>query len=110
MHPPAPWFEMPSPFEAAPGRLLMLEPPWADADMLWAQLLQDAYPKPFVVDDDERRYLYFSIHLMQSAMRLNAPNALDLRYTQKMMACLLFNPRPKRIVLIGVGGGSLVKF
>ena len=29
---------------------------------------------------------------------------------QKMMSFLLFNPRPRRIVLIGLGGGSLIKF
>ena len=47
---------------------------------------------------------------MQSEMSLKAPNDLALRYTQKMMAFLLFQPRPMRIVLIGLGGGSLVKF
>ncbi len=43
-------------------------------------------------------------------MSLKAPNDLSLRYTQKMMAFLLFHPRPKRIDLIGLGGGSLIKF
>ena len=47
---------------------------------------------------------------MQSEMSLKAPNDLSLRYTQKMMAFLLFHPRPKRIELIGLGGGSLIKF
>ncbi len=47
---------------------------------------------------------------MQSEMSLKAPNDLALRYTQKMMASLLFMPRPRRIVLIGLGGGSLIKF
>jgi spermidine synthase len=41
---------------------------------------------------------------------LKAPHDLALRYTQKMMAFLLFQPRPKRLLLIGLGGGSLVKF
>lgn len=110
MPPAFPWFEMPSPFDAAAGRLLLLEPPWANAGALRAQLLDESYPRPFVVDDGERRHLFFNIRLMQSAMRLAAPNALEFRYTRKMMAFLLFNPRPKRIVLIGLGGGSLVKF
>jgi spermidine synthase len=43
-------------------------------------------------------------------MRIATPDTLELRYTQKMMAFLLFQPRPKRIVLIGLGGGSLIKF
>lgn len=107
---PSPWFEMPSPFEIECGRVLMLEPPWARAGELRARLLDESYPRPFVIDDGERRYLYFNVRLMQSAMLLRAPNELDLAYTQKMMAFLLFQPRPKRIVLIGLGGGSLLKF
>lgn len=105
-----PLFEMPSPFETETGTLKMLEPPWAKVGELRAQLLDESYPKPFVVEDKERRYLYFNVRLMQSAMLLRTPNSLDLRYTQKMMSFLLFNPHPKRIVLIGLGGGSLIKF
>lgn len=101
---------MPSPFENESGILTLLEPAWAREGELRAQLLDESYPKPFVVEDGQRRYLYFNVRLMQSAMRLREPNALDLRYTQKMMSFLLFNPHPKRIVLIGLGGGSLIKF
>lgn len=106
----SPWFEMSSPFETEAGTVLMLEPPWARPGALRAQLLDETYPKPFVIDDGERRHLHFSLRLIQSVMRIGAPNDLDARYTQKMMSFLLFNPRPKRIVLIGLGGGSLVKF
>ncbi|MBI4984783.1 MAG: spermidine synthase-like protein [Rhodocyclales bacterium] len=101
---------MPSPFDAHGGRVLMLEPPWASVAELRAQLLDQTYPKPFVIDDGERRYLHFDGRLVQSAMSLAAPNALEVRYTQKMMSFLLFHSRPRRIVLIGLGGGSLVKF
>lgn len=105
-----PLLAIPSPFETETGTVLLHEPPWAKSGELRAQLIDETYPKPFVVDDGERRYLYFNTRLMQSAMRLKAPNDLDLRYTQKMMSFLLFNPHPKRIVLIGLGGGSLIKF
>ncbi|GAB2180658.1 polyamine aminopropyltransferase [Denitratisoma sp. agr-D3] len=105
-----PLFELPNPFEEIGGRVSLLEPPWAKVSELRARLLDESYAKPFVSEDGERRYLHFSLHLIQSAMRLAEPNALDLRYTQKMMSFLLFNPRPRRIVLIGLGGGSLVKF
>lgn len=88
----------------------MHEPAWAKAGELRAQLLDESYPKPFVIDDGKSRFLYFNVRLMQSEMSLKAPNDLAIRYTQKMMACLLFQPRPKRIVLIGLGGGSLIKF
>ena len=101
---------MPSPFETETGTVLMLEPAWARPGDLRAQLLDESYPKPFVIDDGKSRFLYFNVRLMQSEMSLKAPNDLMLRYTQKMMAFLLFHPRPKRIELIGLGGGSLIKF
>jgi spermidine synthase len=105
-----PWFEMPSPFDANGSRVLMLEPPGASAGKLRAQLLDETYTKPYVIDDGEQRFLHFSGRLIQSAMRLAAPNDLELRYTQKMMSFLLFRSRPRNILLIGLGGGSLVKF
>jgi spermidine synthase len=43
-------------------------------------------------------------------MRLDDPDALCLAYTRKMMAFLLFNPAPRRILQLGLGGGSLAKF
>jgi spermidine synthase len=101
---------MPSPFELETGTVLMHEPSWAREGELRAQLLDETYPKPFVIDDGKSRFLYFNVRLMQSEMSLKAPNDLAIRYTQKMMAFLLFQPRPKRIVLIGLGGGSLIKF
>lgn len=110
MPPPQPLLPLPSPFDNEPGTVLLLEPPWAKTGEIRAQLLDESYPKPFVIDDGERRYLYFSVRLMQSAMLLRSPNELDLRYTQKMMSFLLFVQRPKRLLLIGLGGGSLIKF
>lgn len=103
-------YELPSPFEIETGTVMMLEPAWARAGELRAQLLDESYPKPFVIDDGKSRYLYFNVRLMQSEMALKAPHDLALRYTQKMMGFLLFHPRPKRIALIGLGGGSIVKF
>ena len=105
-----PYFELPSPFETELGTLKLLEPPGSSASELRARLLDESYDKPFVLDDGELRYLYFNTRLMQSAMRLKSPDSLDLRYTQKMMAFLLFLTRPKRLALIGLGGGSLIKF
>lgn len=105
-----PLYQLPSPFQTEWGTLLLLEPPGADAATLRQQLLDESYAKPFIVDDGSCRYLYFNVRLMQSAMRIKAPDALELRYTQQMMAALLFCPRPRRILLIGLGGGSLAKF
>jgi spermidine synthase len=58
------------------------------------------------------RYLHFSADWIQGAMRISRPNALELAYTQEMMAGLLLRdpPWPRNALLIGLGAGSLVKF
>jgi len=63
-----------------------------------------------VVDSGNIRSLHFGTFPRQSSMRLNQPHYLELSYTQAMMGCLLLNPNPKRVLVIGLGGGSLVKF
>lgn len=56
------------------------------------------------------RFLHLGGSMIQSAMRVTAPNELELRYTQCMMGFMLFNPQPAKILMIGLGGGSLAKF
>lgn len=69
-----------------------------------------ALPKPFCIDSDLVKSLHFDLSETQSRMSLRDPDALLLKYTRLMMGCLLFNPLPARIAMIGLGGGSLVKF
>ena len=66
--------------------------------------------KPFVYENLTSKALLFSICEIQSRMRLEDPYALDLEYTRTMMGFLLFQPDPKQIAMIGLGGGSLAKF
>lgn len=66
--------------------------------------------KPFVYESLTSKALHFSISETQSRMDLRDPYALDLEYTQTMMGFLLFLPQPRRIAMIGLGGGSLAKF
>ena len=63
-----------------------------------------------MVENQLTRSLHFGESTRQSAMFLYHPAVLVLEYTQTMMACLLFNPRPRRALLLGLGGGSLAKF
>jgi spermidine synthase len=72
--------------------------------------LADSHVEPFVFDSRGARALHFSIHEIQSRMRLADPDALDLEYTRTMMGFLLFRPDPLDIGMVGLGGGSLVKF
>lgn len=66
--------------------------------------------KPFVYESLTTKALHFSIGEIQSRMDLRDPYALDLEYTRTMMGFLLFVPQPRRIAMIGLGGGSLAKF
>lgn len=66
--------------------------------------------RPFVYDDAKTKSLHFSICELQSRMRTDRPDALDVEYTRTMMGFLLFNDRPRSMAMIGLGGGSLAKF
>lgn len=66
--------------------------------------------RPFVYGDRNTKSLHFSICELQSRMRLDRPDALDVEYTRAMMGFLLFNGQPASIAMIGLGGGSLAKF
>jgi spermidine synthase len=63
-----------------------------------------------VVDDGDVRSLHFGTFPRQSCMSLQVPHSLELTYTEAMMAALLLNSNPKRVLVIGLGGGSLVKY
>jgi spermidine synthase len=56
------------------------------------------------------RCLHLGDEQVQSAMRLSAPDELELAYTRAMLGFLLFLPEARRILMVGLGGGSLAKF
>lgn len=61
-----------------------------------------------VFEDGSIRYLAFSEDSQQSAIDLSRPSDLVFDYTQAMMLGLIYFPSPRRITLLGLGGGSLV--
>ncbi|GAB3399962.1 hypothetical protein GCM10027318_06230 [Massilia agilis] len=65
---------------------------------------------PLVRTIDGRRTLEFRPGDVQSEMLLCRPDALVLAYARAMMCFALFVPRPRHIVMVGLGGGSLAKF
>jgi len=67
-------------------------------------------PKPQVRTVGDKRLLEFQPGMVQSEMRLSRPDDLVLDYVRAMMCFVLFHPRPEHIVMVGLGGGSLVKF
>jgi spermidine synthase len=65
---------------------------------------------PLVTTDGDIRTLAFRPGEVQSEMRLSRPYRLMLAYVRAMMMFVLFVPRPRHIVMVGLGGGSLAKY
>jgi spermidine synthase len=65
---------------------------------------------PLVITRGDVRTLEFVAGEVQSEMRLSRPSALVLAYARAMMCFALFVPRPRHILMVGLGGGSLAKF
>ena len=67
----------------------------------------DEYGPIRVIDDGQYRILSFAEGDEQSRIRLASPHILQHEYTQAMMLPLLFI-QPKRVCILGLGGGALV--
>lgn len=65
---------------------------------------------PLVHTRGNRRTLEFAPGDIQAEMLLSRPHALALAYTRAIMCFALFVPDPRHIVMVGLGGGSLLKF
>jgi spermidine synthase len=65
---------------------------------------------PLVRTEGDRRTLEFTPGDIQSELRLSRPNALVLAYARAMMCFPLFVPRPRHILMVGLGGGSMARF
>jgi spermidine synthase len=105
-------------------RLVPIDAPWLEEPGV-VRILESSNPidrsrpdhpyrqrlgQPFIVDQPDKRSLYFTLESVQSSMRFDAPHTLSAPYQHKMMAFLLFNPDPRHIIMLGLGGGSLAKF
>jgi spermidine synthase len=74
------------------------------------QRRRSAEVEPFVYEDGDSVTMQFQIGEIQSEMLASDPNFLVLSYTSTLMAFMLFNREPKRIAVIGLGGGSMPKW
>jgi len=63
-----------------------------------------------VADEGPKRSLYLDGNTLQSCMYLRQPHVLVMDYSHAMMCALLFNDTPARVLLVALGGASLVKF
>ena len=91
-----------------------LPPRPASLAMLIARFVQlvnlTATGEPVVHRKRRTLSLLFDVFSLQSEMSLDDPDELILGYTQTMMGFLLLQPAPRRIGMVGLGGGSLAKY
>jgi len=77
----------------------------------WAKTLMQKdtfYHRIRVEEDDEARYMYFD-RTLQSAMTVKDPSSLRLLYSRYTSLGFTFRPDAKKMLLIGLGGGSIPK-
>jgi len=77
----------------------------------WAKTLLQKdtfYHRIRIEEDDEARYMYFD-RTLQSAMNLRDPTALRLIYSRYTSLGFAFRPDAKKMLIIGLGGGSIPK-
>ena len=67
------------------------------------------YRDILVEESDGQRCMKFGIHNAgrQSCMSLAEPERLVFEYTRMVLGALYLNPNPRRILVIGLGGGSV---
>lgn len=68
------------------------------------------YRNILVEDNGDLRCLKFNVKsskTQQSCLLKSQPKKLVFNYTKLLMASLLVNPEPKRILIIGLGGGTM---
>ncbi len=67
-----------------------------------------------IVDQGNQRFLSFvrdpGQEVIESAINLDAPDLLAVAYTRAMFVSYLLKPQQQRCVIVGLGGGSMVRF
>jgi len=66
--------------------------------------------EPFIIESKKFKSMHFGHASTQSLMDMQAPMKLVVEYTKSIMGFLIFQPNPKKIAMIGLGGGSIAKY
>lgn len=73
-----------------------------------------AYSRIRIRRDGDVRTLTFvrdnGREVVQSRVNLTAPHLLMSPYATRMFASYLYQPQPRRVLLVGLGGGAMVRF
>jgi spermidine synthase len=91
--------------------MLLLSAPLALAQQKLVHSEKSLYRPVFVYEDAGERCMCFTVQCRigrQSCINLANPHQFVLNYTRMMMGGTLFmGPAPKRVLIVGLGGGSL---
>ena len=69
------------------------------------------FNRVLVQEEDGRRELLFEPSLaIQSSIRVGQPLDLRLAYTRSAMVALAAHPAPRRVLIVGLGGGAMPMF
>lgn len=67
-----------------------------------------------IIDRGDTRYLMFvrdnGVAVVESGLRLSDPDRLAIEYTRVMFVSHLLRPEQERVLIVGLGGGSMVRF
>jgi spermidine synthase len=102
--------DLDNPWSPGTGKVRIFEDRSLSRQALSRRLYYDEIRRPYIIEENGERRLHFTQACVQSVMSLQDPDALIAAYTRKMMAFLLYNPKPAHILMLGLGGGSLTKF
>ncbi len=69
----------------------------------------DEYGPIYVYDDGPFRYMSFGSGGEQSRIELSRPEYPVYQYLQAMLLGLLYQPNPHQVLMLGLGGGSLIQ-
>jgi spermidine synthase len=87
----------------------VLDPASVDGNGFTVRFAKDTrYHRLVVADDNESRYLRFDSSF-QSGMYLKDPFRTRFRYTDYLDLGLAYNPDARRVLFVGLGGGSAPK-
>lgn len=81
-----------------------------DQMLVWTGKSAPCDDKPYMTERNGILALNFDALSVQSEMYVDRPDELVISYTRAMMSFLLLAPDPRRIAMIGLGGGSLAKY